>query len=600
MKRDNEAHPPDGRILNEPNGWILNDLWMSGLAGAGRLMRVCGRGSSRASSVPVAPASACHALFWLLFVAGFAPAPLHAQNVGNVRVQSEVFVGSEIENYLRTLQVQGASASYPWSIRSFSPGEVDRLLPRDSAHPWADRYDLRPISRSAFRAEIVAPQGHVFYNSAFPYGTNNGAVWAGRGLTTAIQLGFAARYGPLSVTVAPLAFRAENNAFELFPDTGVAGIPIANGRSPDVIDLPQRFGDGPYTRIDPGQSTLRLDLPLLALGVSTANQHWGPAREHPILLGNNAAGFLHGFAGTSESLNLWVGKVHGRVVWGRLEQSGQSPVVGHGSRRFMSGIVGVFTPRGLDGLELGGARFFHEAWPAEGLSAEGLLKPVEAFWKGSLSDTGVSPGDPKTDFDNQLASAFVRWSFPRSGLEVYGEYGREDHSWNARDFILEPDHSGGYMLGFQKVWSRSDAEWLTLRGEVLNLQVSHIARVRNQWPFYVHGWQPQGHTHHGQVLGSAAGYGGAGALLATDYYHSSGRWSATWSRAVRQDRGDAAGAGERDPYGIDVMHGLGFEGLLFLGRFDVTGGLTGVYNFDRNFTSDRFNLNGVFRIRTAL
>lgn len=527
------------------------------------------------------------------------PASAVAQAAPDVGGRSEIFVGSELENYLRFLQIDGTSELYPWSVRGFSSREVERLLPRQSPHPWAERYDLQPDTSNGLYLDLIRPQTQLIFNSAFPYGANNGAIWAGRGLTTVLQVGFAARYGPVSLVVAPVAFRAENAAFEMVPNGREGRLLYADSRMPDYIDLPQRFGDAPYMRPDPGQSTLRVDLPAVAAGISTANQHWGPASEHPILLGNNAPGYLHGFLGTSSPLDIWLGQVHGRLVWGQLEQSEYSPVDGLDSRRFMSGLVGVFTPRGVPGLELGAARFFHELWPEEGLSFDELVKPVEGFWKAGLRDTEVLPEDPKTSRDNQLASVFFRWVFPASGAEVYGEYGREDHSWNRRDFLLEPDHSGGYMLGLRKVWRRSPREFVALRGETLNLQISHIARVRNQWPFYVHGWTRQGHTHRGQVLGSAAGYGGAGSILAIDRYHPGGRWTLAWTRTVRADRGDLSGAPALDPKGLDVIHTLGAETLFFVGRFDVTAGLTGGYNLNRNFTTDAFNLNAVLGVRAG-
>ena len=55
-----------------------------------------------------------------------------------------------------------------------------------------------------------------------------------------------------------------------------------------------------YTRLDPGQSTIRLDFPAVTLGASTANQQWGPGSTHPLLLGNNAPGFTHLFLGTGD------------------------------------------------------------------------------------------------------------------------------------------------------------------------------------------------------------------------------------------------------------------------------------------------------------
>ncbi|CAN5836438.1 hypothetical protein BH23GEM3_BH23GEM3_00770 [soil metagenome] len=530
----------------------------------------------------------------------FLPNGSSAQAAGG-EVRDEVFVNSEIENYLRLLQLTGAVAPYPWSIRSFSPGEADRLLPRDSVHPWAGRYALRAEESGSFRVALIRPGFETIYNSAFPYGANDGAVWAGRGLTTVAGVGAAARLGPVSLTLAPIAFRAQNAEFEIANNGLEERLIFADSWMPDRIDQPQRFGSEPYARLDPGQSTLRVDLPGVAIGLSTANQHWGPAADHPILLGNNAPGFLHGFVGTSAPLNLWIGHAHARAVWGRLHQSEYSPHEGHGSRRLMSGYVALFQPRGLTGLELGLARFFHEAWPQGGLRVNDLRKPFEAFLKERLA----SPGDPDfgDDMDNQLASVFARWVLPQGGFEVYGEFGREDHNWDLRDFLLHPDHDSAYLLGFRKVWTLPRTALLALRGEVLNTQESHLKQVREQFPFYVHGFQRQGHTHQGQVLGSAVGYGGGGSLLATDYVHSGGRITASWRRELRHESGQYWWDRSREtlvPERLDVIHTLGAETLVFRGRWDITAGLSGAYNLNRDYGSDVFNLNGVFRIRTAL
>ena len=110
----------------------------------------------------------------------------------------------------------------------------------------------------------------------------------------------------------------------------------------------------------------------------------------------------------------------------------------------------------------------------------------------------------------------ARWAFPQSGFEVYAEYGREDHNWNLRDFILEPEHSGGYVLGLSKILQSTPEKFYAIRAEFMNLQVSQLIRGRSESPFYKHGRQRQGHTERGQVLGSAAGNGGNATLLAVD------------------------------------------------------------------------------------
>jgi hypothetical protein len=555
------------------------------------------------SRVPSPSLQAAFAGLCLLLASPPAPVAGQATAAGG---RYEVFVNSELENYLRWLQIGGEAALYPWSIRSFSPAEIDRLAP-EGVHPWLGRFDLAADTGRSFRWGWVRPSTQVIYNSAFPYGANQGAVWAGRGLTTALQAGVAAQFGPLSITLAPIAFRAENDAFELQPNgmngrlSFASGRQFSDGRGPLRIDLPQRFGDQPYARIDPGQSTIRLDLPVITAGVSTANQHWGPAEEHPLVLGNNAPGYVHGFLGTSTPVNLWIGHLHSRLVWGRLEQSEYSPVGRGRIPRFSSGAVIAFTPRGFPGLELGAARFFHEAWPIEGLDAAHFFKPLGSLLKVRLADRAES-GDG-SDEDNQLASLFFRLALPRSGLEAYAEYARYDHSWDLRDLILEPDHDSGYMLGARKRWQLSTGRFVALRGEVLNTAIGHLHQVRTpQVPFYVHDRLRQGHTHRGQALGSAAAYGGGGSLLAADYYHPGGRLTLSWNRELRQERGNYWWDHSPDalaPDALDVIHALGIEVLTFHRGWEVLAGLTGAYNLNRNYQSDVFNFAAGLQFRAG-
>jgi len=502
-----------------------------------------------------------------------APAPLD--------VRGEVFVGSEVEGYLRALQVAGRGGSYPWSIRGFSPREVSRVAPSDSAHPWRARYRFTRDTAGGARVRPVRPGAQAFVNTTMPYGSNDGAVWAGRGLTLALDGGASLEWRALSMTVAPMAFIAQNAAFEL-EDNGADGVlEFGHPRAPLSIDLPQRFGSGPYGRVEPGQSTLWVDAGGFALGVSTANQHWGPAADLPLVLGNNAGGFPHGFVGTAHPVDVWIGRVHGRLVWGRLDQS--SYTVNRNPRRFMSGAVAVFTPRGMPTLELGGTRFFNTPWPARGVSAANFLKPLEGLLKNSLTT-----GDG--DADNQLASLFFRWHHPRSGVEAYGELVRDDHNADRRDLLLEPDHDSGYMVGVRRVWSRADGSLVSLRGELLNTRVSHLDLVRPQSPLYQHHATRQGHTQRGQLLAASSGNAGGGAVVGLDRYTRRGRTSLTYTRTLR-DRGTP------DP---EVTQALGIESLRFKGRFDLTAGLTGAYQMNRAGDGSAFNLNTVVRVRVGL
>lgn len=558
--------------------------------------RFCPAPSDRARAIRRPPGwtalSACLALSLVAGGRGAAQTPAD-------QVWDEVFAGSELEDYLRAMQVAGVVAPHPLSIRSLSFAELERLVPRDSDHPWAERYSLAPAGGRGLQLDWVAPSARATYNSAIPYGFNDGAAWAGRGLTTELRAGVALRYGPLSARIAPTFFRAENDAFDLAADPrGEVSFPHPLFAA--TIDLPQRFGSGAYQRLDPGQSGVRLDLAGLAAGVSTANQVWGPATDHPIILGNHAAGFPHLFVGTTHPVDLWVGRVHGRMIWGELTQSDYSTVTHPDSvRRLASGGVATFSPRGVPGLEIGATRFFHTPWTRE-ISADLLLKPLDGFLKKNLADRDTVGDDTKQDFDNQLASVFARWVFPGSGFEVYGEYGRDDHNWNKRDLVLVPDHMSAYLLGFSRVWERSAEQWVVLRGELLNSRRSHLHRVRDQAPFGVHAWTRQGHTQRGQMLGSAAEFGGAGSVLALERYNRRGRLGVSWDRWQRGDNVAYFLRRTVDPNGLDVVHALGVDGRLFAGRWDLEFATRGVYELNRDFTSDVFNLNLVLGLRARL
>ena len=516
-----------------------------------------------------------------------------------------VMVGSDDENYLRYLQDAGLAALYPWSLREFSQKDLATLAVKGGSHPWSGKGDYKDYpSRFSFK---VLPVNLVFrFNSAFPYGSNDGAVWAGRGLTSAIDLGFAFRAGPLSVTVNPIGFRAENRPFQLQASVVPGANPYADPLFPTAIDRPQRFGASAYARVDPGESTVRLDLLGLTAGVSTANMGWGPMEIYPYIIGGNAPGCPHAFVGTSSPVPVWIGKVHGRVYWGRLDQSAYSPVTGTsyysslleaGTKSFMSGAVGIFEPRGVSGLELGAARFFHSVWPRTGIPRSYFTKPFQALLKNSLGgSSGFVGGTEAGAGDNQLASAFARWVFPSSGFELYGEYGREDHSADIRDFIQEPDHSRTYGLGLRKVFRADSLRLSALRLELINYELPTLVRHRvgGEGGIYVHGTLRQGHTNLGQVLGADAGVGtGAGSLIAWDKYDRRGKFSIGWARTVRGEDGTYYLAGAYNTRAKDVSHALQVERVRYSAFGELRGGLALVREFNRDFQRDAWNVNSV-------
>ena len=529
------------------------------------------------------------------------PSSVEAQSQSPVTAPSslDVLAGSELEMYLRALQVAGLVKLHPWGIRSFSPREVTRLLQTDSGSgPWQ-------LSTDRLVAQLT-PGGmtlRTVLNSSYPHGANDGAVWAGRGLTVSASAGFTFRAGPLSIMAAPTAFVSQNASFSLL-DNGQTGVLAYNdGLFPLSVDRPQRFGDDAYGRIDPGTSGIRVDTRFITAGLGTFPMLWGPATEHPFIVGTNAPAMPHFFIGTGAPVYIGIGHAHARLIWGRLAQSDYSPVTGSdrflsdttpGRARLAAGAALVFVPRGVPGLELGLTHFAHVPFRPEGMDS--------FFWRSAFPDVlfkkrlYATVGDSAlAESKNELASLFARWVFPGAGFEIYGEHGHDDWYNDFRDLVQEPEHNRSYMIGFQKTFSGRAPVLSVLRGELMSHQMSHLARDRpGQGAVYTHFILRQGHTHRGQLLGASAGVGSAaGSLLAWDRYTATARTTFTWRRIVRAQRGNFAETGIRDPNASDVLHSLGAEHARPWRQFRLTAGLEVMREFNRNFGDDAGNVSAL-------
>ena len=516
-----------------------------------------------------------------------APRMLAAQRPAVRPSWHEATVGSELEAYLRALQLDSGAAPVVLTVRPLPPVESQRLARGARPHPWQARLG-RPDSLPARGIYWLRPTVRMVYGSAFPIESpEDGPVWAGRGATVAAQGGVGFVAGPLHVRFAPVAFRAQNDAFRLFDERRAGDARFRDPLEPDYVDYPQRFGAGAYQRFDFGTSEARLTAFGLTAGVTTAPVGWGPMTAHALLLAGRGTGFPHAFVGTARPVSIGIGRVHGALIAGRLEESPVSPVSFSKPYRGAHAFVATFSPRGLDGLELGAARFFHRPWRGRLGLREDFLLPVRGFlFKAGNIDID-DPTDASFDVQNELASVFGRWRLTRSGLELYGEYLRNDAALDVRDLIVEPDHATGYGLGLRKALARDSVRRTLVWLEVANARITHLDRLRPQARLYQHSQLVQGHTQRGRLLGSAAGMGGAGASLGVDHYTPRGRLTADLSRVLRLS---SLREGAASPDSVDVQYALATTATLFRGPLDLVGGATVVYELNRDFRRDALGL----------
>jgi len=472
-----------------------------------KVTRVAARGSRRVSLRSMRRMVAMVAGFVSLAVATIALTPANARAQGTA--WNEAWVGSEWEVYARALAGRGLLRDESWSIRPFAPQTLERWADSlTSKHPWASRLSKQRASHVA----LLRPSLSSSYNSAFPWGMNDGPVWQGRGLNVWGTVGASLRYGILSARFEPLLAYAANQSFTLIPNAG--GSPFGSALEPASIDVPQRFGTKSYGLFNPGQSYVRLDVFGLGAGFSTENVFWGPGVRQALLFDANGAGFPHLFLGTSHALGTPIGRFSGQLIYGRLEQSSWAAPSAAASR-FGAGGIGVWSPPS-GWLELGLARFYHRAWPAN-FTTHDLLTPFGSF----EHDKQVFNGG---EADNQLASVFGTVRATRIGLEVFGEFGKNDRNATTRDLEVEPEHNSAWLLGFLQTVNWSDSRFWTIRAEVANGRVSPIQNLgRSQTTFYDHSPLTQGHTELGQLLGTPLIEASGGADIAVDRWTSDGR-----------------------------------------------------------------------------
>lgn len=351
------------------------------------------------------------------------------------------------------------------------------------------------------------------FNAHHSYGWNDGSMVPAKGYQLKATAGIAGRIGIVS--------------FQFQPELIVAGNPAFRGLSPshtdstwyyyygfqNAIDMPERYGDGSITKFFPGQSSIRINYKGMSLGLSSENLWWGPGIRNSLLMSNTAPGFYHVTFNSTRPHKTFLGKFSWQLIAGRLENSGIVPpdtsrqingqqlyVPKKNSNRYINAMVINWQPKWVKGLQLGFSRSFFQYTDNLTYNFNGILPVFSAFFKGNARDENEFGRD-------QLLSFYFRWVFAKEQAEIYGEWGRNDHSGNLTDFVLQPEHSRAYLLGIKKIFSIRKNRDLEFYGEITQLETPVTKFVRAVQPWYAHYQIRHGYTHKGQVLGAGIGPG---------------------------------------------------------------------------------------------
>ena len=358
------------------------------------------------------------------------------------------------------------------------------------------------------------------YTSHHPYSINDGAMIPAKGFQSIASAGVFAKIGPLSIQLRPEYVYAQNSAFPTFPEEHSVNVWSEWYEFNANIDLPEKFGDLPYSKFNWGQSSVRLDAGPVSLGVSNENLWWGPGYRNSLLMTNTAPGFKHFTLNTSKPIKTPIGSFEFQLVVGRLDSSGFYQAVpdtnNPGYRSYYShpkpndwtyfnGLVVTWQPRWVKGLFLGAARSFQVYHKDQGTRFSDYLPVISPLTKNDAGNDVVEESK-----SNQLASLFMRWLWLKERAEVYIEFGRDDHAWNLRDFFLEPEHSSAWVAGFRKMipFNHKPDQFIQVGLELTHMENSRVGMLyRSSGPWYLHSNVKVGYTQQGQLLGAGIGPG---------------------------------------------------------------------------------------------
>jgi len=349
-------------------------------------------------------------------------------------------------------------------------------------------------------------------NTHHPYGMNDGSMIQARGYQMQVSAGFFAKIGPLSLQLRPEYVFAENKGFQKMGDANDSLFRrIVTTNYYNKIDLPDRFGDGNYSKLSWGQSSVNINAGPVSLGLSNENLWWGPGVRNSLIMTNNASGFKHLSLATSKPVGTYIGTFEAQLVSGRLEQSGITAKVGKNQIikpadwRYFSGLIINYQPKWLPGLYLDVERSFIVNRRDMGRGFADYFPVFKALPKDAFVNADETNAEDQAKQDQYIAFA-MRYVLPESKAEVYLQWGRNDHAYNLRDVIVEPEHTRAYVAGFRKLVQLNQAdEFIQIGLEVTQLQKPASSDTRASESWYSHYQVRDGYTNSGQVLGAGIG-----------------------------------------------------------------------------------------------
>ncbi len=357
---------------------------------------------------------------------------------------------------------------------------------------------ILPTLRESSYFGLLPASIKIKFNSTTPYGWNDEGMIPAKGLQTELSVGVAYTSKWLDIRFQPQFVYAGNPQF-----------PFSNSYGAKT--------NGVFTKVFAGQSFLKFNIGPVSVGASSSNLWWGPGQYSALLLSNNAPGFAHLTINSNKPILTPIGNFEFQVVGGKLNEDSADgrlyenfhlkPATLTDDWRYLNAMVLSYQPSFFKNFTIGFTRAFQIYHTDLVKQGQGFFKKYLPVFSGLFKKDVGGTAEDTIPRDQQL-SLFLRWVFPKSHTEFYFEYGYNDHSYNTRDFIIDPTHSSAYIVGGKTLIPlHKKNRWLEINGELTQMAQSVNYVVRNAGNWYLHGSVLQGMTNEKQILGAGSGEG---------------------------------------------------------------------------------------------
>jgi hypothetical protein len=177
----------------------------------------------------------------------------------------------------------------------------------------------------------------------------------------------------------------------------------------------------------------------------------------------------------------------------------------------LNGATLSFQPKWLPGFFVGTARTAQQYRSNIKKETGGLLLPVFAKWRNNQKTNIFNPRLLKT---NLFSTLYARYVLEEENAEFYVEYARDRATWSSWAYLMSPEFTRAYILGFQKFipFGKSQKNAFQLGVEITQIEKSKDTRllqggIQSGYDWYQDLDVRQGYTHAGQFLGAGIGNG---------------------------------------------------------------------------------------------